>query len=57
MFPSQAKSSLFAVRSLAWPGDGGGPMVELTVCCKCRGFKPGLREEIRAFGVNVELCC
>lgn len=55
MFPSQAKSSLFAVRSLAWPGDGGGPMVELTVCCKCRGFKPGLREEIRAFGVNVEL--
>lgn len=41
MFPSQAKSFLFGVRSFAWPGEGEGPMVELMVCCKCRGLDPG----------------
>lgn len=50
MFPSQAKSFLFCVWSFAWRGDGGGPMVELMVCCKCRGLDPGLERRSTHLG-------
>lgn len=40
---SVPKSFLFGVRSFAWPGDGGAPVAELLVCCKCRGLDPGSR--------------
>lgn len=50
MFPSQAKSALFGVQSIAWPGYGGGPIVELSVFCKRKGLDPGSERDPRFWG-------
>ncbi len=50
MFSSQAKSVLFGERSTAWPGYGGGPIVELSVCCKRNGLDPGSGRDPRFWG-------